>query len=330
MEGIGSYISVVGLSSLFSGDFVIILMAIILDIAKITSISFLYQYWEDIKIAAKSYMTTAVIVLMLITSAGAFGYLSSAFQRAVQPNKEVALRVEAYTNQLASLESEKKELSDQKLSINKQIAAIPTENESSRRRLIAAMKPELDRAGKRLQEVNTQIDSLREKSLAAKSETLDKDVHAGPIIYVSKAFGVSLEDASKYIILVIVSVFDPLAVMLILAANLLIKKRKYKPVEEAIVETTLPLPEPPVEEPKPEVQPLVLPSGFFNPPKDQLIKPVKAKRSPIKRIKAAKEPELLQEPVQAPIPIVDVVPPQGKFIDKPIPVVLEKQGMVLK
>lgn len=269
MEGIGSYISIVGLSSLFSGDIVIILMAGILDIAKITSVSFLYQYWNEIRRDMKYYMTSAVLILMIITSGGAFGYLSSAFQKAVQPNLEASLKVDAFAAQQTTLISEKKELSELKLSINKQIAAIPTENERSRRQLIASMKPELDRTSKRLEQVNNQLDELSGKSLAAKNDNLVKDVHTGPIIYISKAFGVSVEDSSKYIIGVIVGVFDPLAVVLILAANFLILKKRLKPKEETspiindfgTLDVLDPLPE--TEHPLPIIEePVVLHNDF--------------------------------------------------------------------
>lgn len=258
MEVISSYISVIGLSSLFTGDVVIIAMAIILDLAKIVSVSFLYQYWNEVKLTMKYYMTAAVLILMVITSAGAFGYLSSSFQKAIQPNLEVSLKVDALSKQQASLETEKRELTDLKLSINKQIAEIPTANERARRQLIYSMRPELERINARLEKVNGQLDVVQAKTLAAKGENIEQNVNVGPIIYVSQAFGVSVEDASKYIILIIVAVFDPLAIMLILAANMLIKKRhedkaaaKPEPVIKSPVESpvTEPLEWPTITEP---------------------------------------------------------------------------------
>ena len=226
MEGVGSYISVIGLSALFAGDWVIIAMAVILDIAKVTTVSFIYQYWSEIRKTMRAYMTAAVIVLMTITSAGAFGYLSGAFQKAVQPNRESALKVDSLTREMTALTLEKKELTDAKLKISQQIANVPTsEEDTARRRLISSFKPELDRASKRLEVVNKRVDELRSKVLAAESENIEKDVHAGPITYVAKAFNLSLEDSSKYIILLIVSVFDPLAIMLVLAGNFLIARR---------------------------------------------------------------------------------------------------------
>jgi hypothetical protein len=348
MEGIGSYISVVGLSALFSGDVVIILMAVILDIAKVASVSFLYQYWGEIKKTMKYYLTSAVMVLMLITSAGAFGYLSAAFQKAIQPNLEVTLRVDALTRQQEALEAEKRELSELKASISKQIASVPTsETDSARRRLIASMKPEQDRANKRLEAVNAQLDDVRAKVLAAKSENLEKDVHAGPIVYVSKAFGVSMEDASKYIILIIVAVFDPLAIMLVLAANFLIKRRR----DEVQEEPPAPTPPPPAPVPSPvppspvPPAPSPVPPAPTTPPVEE---PVVESKKPESQILVPENTVLepvvtttLEPPPSTPEPVaIEVAPettysgsPQTEFMDeapRPLPVTLEKQGMVLK
>ena len=314
MEGIGSFISVVGLSSLFSSDIVIIFMAIILDIAKITSVSFLYQFWPNINKAMKYYMTSAVLVLMIITSGGAFGYLSAAFQKAVQPNIEASMKVDAFSDLQKSLITEKRELTDLKLSINKQIAAIPTENEKARRQLIYSLKPELDQTNKRLVAVNSQLDDIRIKTLAAKNDNLVKDVHTGPIIYISKAFGITIEDASKYIILTIVAVFDPLAIMLVLAANFLIKRRKEEFLGKPVV----------VLEPEPVIEKTIEPE-VLEPVIEKTIEPVVSKPVVENQI----------EPVE-PIPVVDVVAKPSysgsepnEFMHRSPTVSLSKNGMVL-
>lgn len=331
MEGIGTYISVVGLSSLFAGDFVIILMAIIFDVAKITSVTFLYQNWKDVSRPMKYYMTVAVLILMLITSGGAFGYLSAAFQRSVQPNVEAALKVDSFAAQQSDLLVEKKQLTDLKLSINNQIAAVTASDKA--RRLITSLKPELDQTNKRLAVLNAQIDDMRAKSLAAKTDNLEKDVHTGPIIYVSKAFGLSVEDVSKYIILIIVSVFDTLAVVLLLAANFLIKAGKK--AEEAIPE-----PEPEVV-PEPEPEPLpepVKPNIFVH--ENTVLEPVVhlEQPEPPPPLEVPTEPSKPLYSVTDSIPAVDVTAPetsysgspQTDFIHEPLPVTLENGGMVLK
>ena len=226
MEAIGSYISIFGLSALFAGDIIILGMALILDIAKVVSVSFLYQYWKDIKAVMRYYMLAAVIVLMIITSAGAFGYLSGAFQKAMQPNMEVMLKVESFKHEQERLTAEKTQLIDQRTKIDEQIANLPASSIKGRRQLIASFKPEIDRIASRIETVTKRSDELTSEILKTESDNIEKTVHTGPITYISKAFDISVEDASKWIILTIISVFDPLAVILIIAGNFLVALRK--------------------------------------------------------------------------------------------------------
>ena len=225
MEAIGTYISVVGLGALFAGDIIILIMAGVLDIAKIVSVSFIFQYWEKIKVIMRYYMLVAVIILMTITSAGAFGYLSGAFQKAVQPGQETSLKVDSYKHERDQLIDEKKQLSTQRADIDKQIAQLPQEFVRGRQKLISSFKPESDRISGRLIVITKRVDELNAQVLKVESENIDKEVHVGPIIYVAKAFNISVEQASKWIILTIIFVFDPLAVILIVAGNFLVKLR---------------------------------------------------------------------------------------------------------
>ena len=248
MEAIGSYISIFGLSALFAGDLVILGMALILDIAKVVSVSFLYQYWKDIKSIMRYYMLAAVIVLMTITSAGAFGYLSGAFQKAMQPNMEVMLKVESFKHEQERLAAEKVQLVDQRTKIDEQIANLPSSSIKGRRQLIASFKPEIDRIADRIEIVTKRSDELTSEILKTESDNIEKTVHTGPITYISKAFNISVEDASKWIILTIISVFDPLAVILIIAGNFLVSIRKtVKPIKIDISRMTEALASPSIQ-----------------------------------------------------------------------------------
>jgi len=226
MEGIGSWISIIGLGSLFAGNVTILVMVGILDIAKIVTVSFLYQYWKEIKQLMRIYMTVASCVLVLITSAGAFGYLSGAFQQAIKPTLEVALKVDSLKREKASLETEAVRLSAQREKMDQQIAQLPTDQVRGRQRLVATFKPELDRIATRTQTITRRGDDLTTEILKVESESIERDVHAGPITYLAKAFDVTADVASKWIILTIIAVFDPLAIMLVIAANFLILKRR--------------------------------------------------------------------------------------------------------
>lgn len=236
MEAIGSYISVVGLSSLFAGNMVIMVMAVILDVAKVTSVSFLYKNWGEIKLAMKLYFLAAVIVLMTITSSGAFGYLSNAFQKAVQPNKELNLKLDASKSQVDSLQTELTQLADQRSKLDAQVAQLPANRVRDRQRLLASFKPDYDRIDARSKDDQAKLDQLKTAQLGLQTSDISNQVEIGPIAYIAQAFGVTMEQASKYIISVIISVFDPLAIMLILAGNFTLEKhRKLKVTTSPVV-----------------------------------------------------------------------------------------------
>jgi len=160
MEAIGTYISIIGLGALFAGDPVILVLAGILDGAKIVSVSFLYQYWYGVKALMKYYLLLAVIVLMTITSAGAFGYLSGSFQKAIQPNMEISLKVDSYNNERTQLIQEKDQLKSERINLDKQIASLPSDDVDGRRRLIRSFKPESARISDRLMTVTKRVDDL--------------------------------------------------------------------------------------------------------------------------------------------------------------------------
>jgi cell division protein FtsB len=240
MESIGTYISVFGLGALFASDPIILTMAVILDIAKVVTVSFLYQYWDRIKSKFKYYMLAAVIVLMTITSVGTFGYLSGAFQKAVQPVMEVTLKVESYQHEQASLIAERDSLKTEQADMDKQVAQLPSNYIRGRQRLIYSFKPEQERIRSRLNTINKRNDELTADILKVQSENIDQNVHAGPIIYVAKAFNISIEEASKWVIMILIFVFDPLATGLLLAGNFLVKLRHEANDEEPPVQFPLP------------------------------------------------------------------------------------------
>lgn len=211
IESIGTYVSVVGLAALFSSNPVIITLAISLDVGKVVAVSFLYKYWSKIGFIMKTYMTLAAIVLMVITSTGAFGYLSAEFQKAIKGTNENTVLI-------ASMEEEKTRLQARKEEIDNQIAAIPPTYITGRRQIISSFAPEVERLNARLAQIDEQLPQM-------KIDSIKKNVEVGPIIYVAEAFGTTPEQAVKWVILVIIFVFDPLAVSLLIAGNFLIEHR---------------------------------------------------------------------------------------------------------
>jgi cell division protein FtsB len=211
IEAIGTYVSVVGLSALFAANPVIILLAVALDIGKLVSVSFVYKYWKKINLMMKTYMTIASFVLVMITSAGAFGFLSGEFQKAIAGNTQ-------QTVMIASLTEEQGRLQKRKETIDKQIAQLPDTNVRGRTQLIRQFGPEVTRINSRLAELDKQLPEL-------KVANIDKEVKVGPIIYIANAFDTTPEKAVKWVILTIIFVFDPLAIALLIAGNFLLLQR---------------------------------------------------------------------------------------------------------
>lgn len=212
IESIGSYISIVGLSALFSTNPVIITLALSLDIAKVITVSFLYKQWKNIPRTMKYYMTAAAAILMIITSSGAAGYLSAEFQKAIIPTKGSEIKVKAMTEEKTRLESRKVE-------IDKQISQLPPENVRGRQKLQKQFAGELDHINTRIVEIDQELPKLQ-------MEQVDVNAHAGPILYIAQAFDTTVESAVKYVILLIIFVFDPLAVALIIAGNFLLDQKR--------------------------------------------------------------------------------------------------------
>lgn len=226
MEGIGSYMSVVGWNSILVGDWVVIALFIVLDLAKIISVSFLYQTWREIKKTWRAYLVFAVVFLMVLTSAGSFGYLSSSFQQAIAPNKEITLQLQTAQVERDKLEAEKKQLTASKIKIEDQIAKLPDNSVSGRSRLIANFREETRGINNKITKIDNRLDELNKTVLEQSKNQLQKDTHIGPIVYFANAFDLSIEKVVSIAILSIIFVFDPLAVSLILAGNFLIVRRR--------------------------------------------------------------------------------------------------------
>jgi hypothetical protein len=248
-----AFYSVSGLSKLFAGaSFEVIVMATSLEVAKLVIASLLYQYWGKLNKLLKIYLTVAAFVLVAITSAGIYGFLSAAYQ-------ETATKSEIVDSEIGVLElkksrfeenrtyyiEEKKQL-DQSISDlrnglsnnviqykDKETGEIITTTSSSTRR---ALQKELDNAVERrdgisskLEVVTDSISSLEVKILETSSGA-ELASELGPLKYLSELTGKPMNEIINILLLVIIFVFDPLAISLVIAANFafaqLIKKKE--------------------------------------------------------------------------------------------------------
>jgi hypothetical protein len=181
-----------------------------LDLGKVVSVSFLYKYWQKINLALRVYMTIAAVVLMIITSAGCFGYLSGQFQHAIAGSNSDNVILTSMTQEQTRLQARKQE-------IDTQIAKLPDNSVRGRTKLMNSYAPEVGRINARLAEIDQQLPKLKVASI-------QKNTDVGPIIYIAQAFNTDPEHAVKWVIMIIIFVFDPLAISLLLAGNFLIKQ----------------------------------------------------------------------------------------------------------
>lgn len=231
IEGLGTAVSVIGLSTLFGANPIIIALAISLDVGKLVVVSLLYNYWKRMGMVMKSYALLASVVTMVITSAGAAGYLTGEFQKAILGTQETVLKVSVLKEQQAKYEERKKQ-------IDNQIANLPEKTTVNQRiRLMKQFQDEQKALQAKIDDIDKQLPELQLKQIGVEAK-------AGPILYISKAFDVPVEVAVKYVVMLIIFVFDPLAVFLMIAGNFLLEQRKKK------------VPEPEDPEPDPSKQEL--------------------------------------------------------------------------
>jgi cell division protein FtsL len=222
VAGCAAYFSVTGLGVLFSGaSTAVMVMAGSLEFAKLVTATYLKQVWDDIKGFNKVYLTISVVILMLITSAGIFGYLSNAFQaqslQLQQVDREIAVHQTKIDQNITQIE----QLSTQITEFNTNQGKI-LDGGKVNSRLIRS----IDNRDKQIAKINNKISDLQtqnseetEKINQIKISNLDLEKEVGGFRFVADAFGVELKNVVKFFIFIIVIVFDPLAVALIIAFN---------------------------------------------------------------------------------------------------------------
>ena len=227
ISAVAAFYSIVGLMAIFSASALsIAVMGIVLEIGKLITASWLYQNWKRVPFLLKSYLTIAVVILMFITSMGIFGYLSKAHIDQGSGTSELYVKVERLDNRIAS---ERKIITR----AEKQLSALDSALDKYLE--LGAVSKGLKKREDQEQERNALIDNINnaqgriDKLLDEKSEYKLQinsfEVEVGPLKYISAlVYGDEaldyIDTAVRAVILILVFVFDPLAVLLIIAANM--------------------------------------------------------------------------------------------------------------
>ena len=236
VAGCAAYFSVTGLGVLFAGATTsVMVMAGSLEFAKLVAATYLKQEWDNIKGFNKWYLSTSVVTLMIITSAGIFGYLSNAFQQQNLELQKVERDIAVYQTQIdkndKEIERYTTQLTNQQNIRNSQEANISkvVEREGNTSRLTQMVRnadAEITSISKRIDELTAQNNIALDSINSVKNNNIELEREVGGFRFVAEAFAVPLNDVVTFFILIIVLVFDPLAVALIIAFNGLIMKSK--------------------------------------------------------------------------------------------------------
>ena len=231
IAGCAAFFSVTGLGVLFSGAAVsVMVMAGSLEFAKLVAATYLKQEWENIKGFNKWYLVSAVALLMLITSAGIFGYLSNAFQAQSLKLQQVDREIMVHSTKIDQNTIQITQLSTQISEFNKNQGKIIDGGKVNSRllRSIDNRDKEIAKINKKISDLQDQNAKENEKINEIKTSNIDLEKEVGGFRFVAEAFGVELKNVVKFFIFLIVIVFDPLAVALIIAFNGLIETKKQK------------------------------------------------------------------------------------------------------
>ncbi len=236
IAGCAAYFSVTGLGVLFAGASVsVMVMAGSLELAKLVAATYLKQEWDSLQGFNKWYLTISVGTLMLITSAGIFGYLSNAFQQQNLGLQKIERDIAVYQTQITKNDGEivryTTQLNNQQNIRNSQEANLSKQidkDKSTARvsQMIRSADKEITSISKRIDELTKQNNVALDSINAIKNANINLEREVGGFRFVAEAFNVPLNTVVKFFIFIIVIVFDPLAVALIIAFNGLLMKRK--------------------------------------------------------------------------------------------------------
>ena len=232
ISSVAIYYSVVGLTAIFSAAAVpIMIMGVSLEVAKLVCATWIKQYWRQVPRLMKTYMVTAVTVLMLITSMGIFGFLSKAHNDQNLVSDDVGARLAIYDEKIKTardnIEADRKQLRQMDDAVD-QVMARSTSETGADKSVAIRRSQAKDRASlaKDIEANQTIISKLNDEAAPIRAENRKVEAEVGPIKYIAAfIYGVApdasmLEKAVTWIIIMIVIVFDPLAVIMLLAAQM--------------------------------------------------------------------------------------------------------------
>lgn len=232
ISAVAAYYSIIGLTTIFAGSFwSIVIMGTVLEIGKLVAVTWLHTNWKVAPALIKAYLMSAIAILMLITSMGIFGFLSKAYiEQSINLNVGVIEKIQIIDSDIKVIQDSIKDIDVQIDQIDSAITKMTERNQAqSSLRAADQQRKTRDALVKKKQELVSSLSELRNNRIRLDSEVRKIEAEIGPIKYVAELiYGDSdkeiVDKAIRFVIVLLIIVFDPLAVLLLLAFNISKKK----------------------------------------------------------------------------------------------------------
>jgi hypothetical protein len=236
LSAVAAYYSIVGLTAIFSGAFwSILIMGTILETAKVITTSWLYKNWRTAPALIRYYLSVAVVVLMFVTSLGIFGFLSKAH---IETTSNVGAGIEMVSILDQKIETEKARITSSQRVLTQLDQSVQTLMDAQRVRgengaiaLRNSQKPERDSMSQTIDEATDKLTVLMQEKSVITTEQRKIEVEVGPLKYIAQMIYGEVNDdlmekAVRYVIMTLIFVFDPLALLLLISANMGLAKEE--------------------------------------------------------------------------------------------------------
>ena len=237
IASVAAWYSIIGLTAIFSAAVIpIIIMGIVLEIGKLVAASWVYTYWKETAKLLRAYLVSAVVILMLITSMGIYGFLSKSHIDAGVGTNQTYVKVERLDSRIQSeqrvIDRAEKQLRTLDDALERYIELGAVSKGLKKRE---EQEPERKLLQSTINKSQNNIDVYLDEKSDYELEIRNFEVEVGPLKYIAALiYGDDaksmLDETVRYVILLLIFVFDPLAVLLLIAANQ--SYRKEKPVEK--------------------------------------------------------------------------------------------------
>lgn len=236
LSAVAAYYSIVGLTAIFSGAFwSILIMGTILEVSKVVTTSWLYRNWRTAPALIRYYLSVAVVVLMFITSLGIFGFLSKAH---IETTADVGAGIEMVSILDQKIETEKARIDSSQRVLKQLDQSVQTLMDAQRLRgengaiaLRNSQKAERDSLTQTIDDATQKLSALMEEKSTITTEQRKIEVEVGPLKYIAEMIygevnDSLLEKSVRYVIMTLIFVFDPLALLLLISANMGLAKEE--------------------------------------------------------------------------------------------------------